>query len=132
GLPKRAPSHRRRDRHHAAGGGRRSRRGADDARRWRERQRRSVPAHVPVSGAAAFGWSALEAQSESAGAVMMRRFLSPSLAAPVAIVAALAAIVVTANIREGRRSARPFTKAPALGAPGAPATSRAGLEQRIA
>ncbi len=48
------------------------------------------------------------------------------------IVAAVAAVVITANIREGRRSPRPFTALPAFGAPGAPAASREGLDKRIA
>jgi tetratricopeptide (TPR) repeat protein len=62
----------------------------------------------------------------------MRRVLSPSVIVPVIIVAAVAAMVVTANLREGRRSRRPVTPLTALGAPGAPVSSREGLEQRIA
>jgi tetratricopeptide (TPR) repeat protein len=48
------------------------------------------------------------------------------------IIAAVAALVITANIREGRRSPRPSTMLPAFGAPGAPAASRDGLDKRIA
>jgi predicted Zn-dependent protease len=40
-------------------------------------------------------------------------------------------MVVSANIREGRPSRRPFTTAAALGMPGAPATTREGLEHRV-
>jgi tetratricopeptide (TPR) repeat protein len=60
---------------------------------------------------------------------------APSLklrrAGPLLIVAAVAAMVVTANIREGRRARRPMSSAPAFGAPGATPTSREGLAQRI-
>jgi len=48
------------------------------------------------------------------------------------IIASVIAMVVSANIREGRRSRRPFTNAPPLGAAGAPATTRDGLARRIA
>jgi len=51
---------------------------------------------------------------------------------PLVIIAAVIAMVTLANIREGRRSRRPFTKAPLLGAAGAPSTSREGLARRIA
>lgn len=60
----------------------------------------------------------------------MRRLLTPSTVVPTIIVAAVAVLVVTANVREGRRDRRPFSTAPALGAPGAPATTREGLDAR--
>jgi tetratricopeptide (TPR) repeat protein len=62
----------------------------------------------------------------------MRRLFTPSTLVPCLIIAAVIAMVVSANIREGRRSRRPFTSAPALGAAGAPETTRAGLARRIA
>jgi tetratricopeptide (TPR) repeat protein len=62
----------------------------------------------------------------------MRRLLTPSTLVPCLIIAAVIAMVVSANIREGRRSRRPFTTAPALGAAGAPSTTRDGLTGRIA
>jgi tetratricopeptide (TPR) repeat protein len=61
----------------------------------------------------------------------MRRLLTPSIVVPSAIIAAVVVMVVPANIREGRRNRRPSV-VPALGAPGAPSTSREGLAQRIA
>jgi tetratricopeptide (TPR) repeat protein len=62
----------------------------------------------------------------------MRRLITPSTVVPCAIIAVVIAMVVSANIREGRSQGRPSTALPALGAPGAPATSRAGLDRRIA
>ena len=62
----------------------------------------------------------------------MRRLLTPSTFGPCRIIAAVIAMVVSANIREGRRSRRPFTTAPDLGATGAQSTSRDGLARRIA
>lgn len=62
----------------------------------------------------------------------MRRLLTPSRSVPLVIIASVIAMVVSANIKEGRRSRRPFTNAPALGAAGAPATTRDGLARRIA
>lgn len=61
----------------------------------------------------------------------MRRFLTPSTIVPGVILLALAAMVVSANIREGRSSERPSTALPPLGAPGVP-SSREGLARRIA
>jgi tetratricopeptide (TPR) repeat protein len=61
----------------------------------------------------------------------MRRLLKPSTIIPCAIIAAVIAMVVSANIREGRPAGRPSTVLPALGAPGA-STSREGLARRIA
>ena len=61
----------------------------------------------------------------------MRRLLTPSTLVPCAIMAAVIAVVVSANIREGRRSRRP-SAVPALGTPGAPSTSREGLARRVA
>jgi len=61
----------------------------------------------------------------------MRRLLRPSTSIPSVIIASVVAMVVSANIREGRRSRRPFTTAPALGASGAPSTTRDGLARRI-
>lgn len=61
----------------------------------------------------------------------MRKLFTPSTIVPCAIIAAVIGMVVSANIREGRPSRRPFTTAAALGMPGAPATTREGLEQRV-
>lgn len=61
----------------------------------------------------------------------MRRLFTPSTIVPCLIITAVVAIVVTANIREGRRNERPSTVLPPLGAPGV-TTSREGLAQRIA
>ena len=63
---------------------------------------------------------------------MRRRIFTASTIVPCAIIAAVVAMVVAANVREGRRSRRPSTSAPALGMPGAPATTREGLERRVA
>jgi predicted Zn-dependent protease len=60
----------------------------------------------------------------------MRKLFTPSTIIPCAIIAAVVAMVVSANVKEGRRSRRPFTTAAALGMPGAPAT-REGIEQRV-
>ena len=62
----------------------------------------------------------------------MRRLLQRHAIVPAAIIAAVAAMIVTANIRDARRSRRHHTAAPPLGAPGAPATSREQLERRVA
>jgi len=62
----------------------------------------------------------------------MRRFLQPQNLIPVAIIAAVAAMVAYANVRDGRRSRRPYTAAPPIGAPGAPRTSREDLDRRVA
>jgi tetratricopeptide (TPR) repeat protein len=59
------------------------------------------------------------------------RLLTPSTSIPFVIIASVIAMVVSANIREGRRSRRPFTTPPALGAFGAPSTTREGLARRI-
>lgn len=61
----------------------------------------------------------------------MRRLLSPGTFVPVIIIAAVAAMVVTANIREGRRSRRPSTTALPLGASLSSSTSREGLARRV-
>ena len=62
----------------------------------------------------------------------MRRLITPSTIIPFAIIAAVVAMVVSANIREGRSSGRPSTVLPPVGAPGAPMTSREGLTTRVA
>jgi tetratricopeptide (TPR) repeat protein len=62
----------------------------------------------------------------------MRRFLHPQTLVPVAIIAAVAAMVAVANIREARRSRQPYTAAPPIGTPGAPTTSRDDLARRVA
>ena len=62
----------------------------------------------------------------------MRRFLQPQTIVPLAIIAAVAAMVAGANIRDARRSRQPYTTAPPIGTPGAPTTSREDLERRIA
>ena len=61
----------------------------------------------------------------------MRRLLTPSTSVPLVIIASVVAMVVSANIREGRHARRPFTTAPSLGAAGAPLSTREGLAQRI-
>lgn len=61
----------------------------------------------------------------------MKKWFTPSTVVPCAIIAAVVAMVATANVREGRRSRRPFTSAPALGMPGASATTREGLARRV-
>jgi cytochrome c-type biogenesis protein CcmH/NrfG len=61
----------------------------------------------------------------------MRRFLQPQHLIPVAIIAAVAAMVAYANVRDGRRSRQPYTAAPPVGTPGAPSTSR-DLQRRVA
>jgi tetratricopeptide (TPR) repeat protein len=61
----------------------------------------------------------------------VRKLLSPATIVPILIVAAVAAVVVVANIREGRRSRRPFTTATPLGASRAASTSREGLAGRV-
>ena len=62
----------------------------------------------------------------------MRRFLQPHTLVPVVIIAAVAAMVASANIRDVRRSRQPYTAAPPVGTPGAPTTSREDLERRVA
>lgn len=62
----------------------------------------------------------------------MRRLLQPQNLVPVAIIAAVAAMVAYANVRDGRRSRQPYTAAPPIGTPGAPRTSREDLEKRVA
>lgn len=61
----------------------------------------------------------------------MRRLLTPSTLVPCAIIAAVAMVVAVANVREGRRSRRPFTTAASLGAAGSPITTRDGLDRRV-
>src|SRR5438067_7653489 len=61
----------------------------------------------------------------------MRRLLTPSTSIPCVIIASVIAMVVSANIKEGRRAARPSPTAPALGTAGAPSTTREGLARRI-
>jgi tetratricopeptide (TPR) repeat protein len=69
----------------------------------------------------------------------MRRLLTPSTSIPLVIIASVIAMVVSANIQEGRRARRPAlsgverpaTAVPQLGAAGAPSTTRDGLERRI-
>lgn len=62
----------------------------------------------------------------------MRRLFSPSTLVPFVMIAAVAAMVVSANIREGRRERRPSPVAALLGGPNAPPSSREGLAGRIA
>ena len=61
----------------------------------------------------------------------MRRLFTPSTIVPCVIIAAVVAMVVSANIREGRSNGRPSSMPPPLGAPGAPITSRDGLAKRV-
>ena len=62
----------------------------------------------------------------------MRRLITPSTIVPCAIIAAVVAMVVSANLREGRPVGRPSTTLPPLGGPRAPSTSREGLAKRVA
>lgn len=62
----------------------------------------------------------------------MRKWLSPDYLVPCAIIIAVGVMVVLANSREEARDRRSSFSAPALGAPGAPAVSREGLERRVA
>ena len=62
----------------------------------------------------------------------MRRFLRPQNLVPVAIIAAVAAMVAYANLRDEPRRHAPHTMAPPMGAAGAPKTSREELERRVA
>ena len=103
--------------------------------------RNDVPfrSDVPVSRPAALGRQSVEAEPESAVRQLdrvMRWILQPRRGAkhlvPVAIIAAVAAVVVYANVREARRSRQPYTAAPPIGTPGAPPTSREGLDRRVA
>ena len=63
---------------------------------------------------------------------MMRRFLQPQNLVPVAIIAAVAAMVAYANWKDVKQSRAPHTVAPPIGAAGAPKTSREDLERRVA
>ena len=73
----------------------------------------------------------MEAESESAPRrlTVMRKWLSPGYLVPWAIIIAVGVMVVLANSREEARARRAFPSTPALGAPGAPAVSREGLER---
>lgn len=62
----------------------------------------------------------------------MRRFLQPQTLVPAVVIAAVAAMVAGANIRDARRSRQPYTAAPPIGTPGAPTTSREDLDRRVA
>src|SRR6185436_15884804 len=62
----------------------------------------------------------------------MRRFLQPHTLVPIVIIAAVAALVAAASVRESRLGRRPFTAAPPIGTPGASTTSREDLERRVA
>src|SRR5471032_1017100 len=61
----------------------------------------------------------------------MRRFLRPQNLVPVAIIAAVAAMVPYANWRDVQRSHIKATMSPPMGAAGAPNTSREDLERRV-
>jgi tetratricopeptide (TPR) repeat protein len=63
----------------------------------------------------------------------MRRLLTPSTSVPLVIIASVMAMVVSANIKEGRRDRRLALSRGerALGAAGAPSTTREGLAKRI-
>jgi tetratricopeptide (TPR) repeat protein len=61
----------------------------------------------------------------------MRRFLRPQNLVPVAIIAAVAAMVADANWRDVQRSRVIRTSAPPIGAAGAPNTSREDLDARV-
>jgi tetratricopeptide (TPR) repeat protein len=61
----------------------------------------------------------------------MRRFLLPQNLIPVAIIAAVAAMVADANWRDIKRSRASYTAAPPMGTPGAPMTSREELDRQV-
>jgi tetratricopeptide (TPR) repeat protein len=61
----------------------------------------------------------------------VRKLLTPSVLVPSAIIATVVAMVVSANIREDRRSRR-SSPVPALGTLAAGPTSREGLNRRVA
>jgi tetratricopeptide (TPR) repeat protein len=62
----------------------------------------------------------------------MRKWLSTDYLVPCAIIIAVGVMVVLANGREEERDRRSSFSMPALGAQGAPAVSREGLERRVA
>src|ERR1700722_14105218 len=62
---------------------------------------------------------------------VMRRFLQPQNLVPVAIIAAVAAMVAYANWQDVQRSRVRRTSAPPMGAAGAPNTSRADLDKQV-
>src|SRR6185369_4612381 len=128
----RPSSDRRCRRHYVASGSGRPRRRAVVAWGRRGQQRCAVPAAVPVSCASAFRRQSVEAESESHGRTVAMRLLTPSTSIPCVIIASVIAMVVSANIREGRRDRRPFATAPALGGFAASSTTREGLARRIA
>jgi tetratricopeptide (TPR) repeat protein len=61
----------------------------------------------------------------------MRRLLNPHTFVPVAIIAAVAAMVAYANWRDGKRSRQPYTAALPAGAAGGVKTSREDLDRRV-
>lgn len=61
----------------------------------------------------------------------MRRLWTPSFVVPFLMLAAMAAMVVTANLKDGRSEERPSSRITSLGAPGAPATTRDGLTASV-
>jgi tetratricopeptide (TPR) repeat protein len=61
----------------------------------------------------------------------MRTLLTPSIVVPGLMIAAMAAMVVTANLGGGRSQERSSTRITPLGAPGGPSTTRDGLAARV-
>lgn len=61
----------------------------------------------------------------------MHRLLQPQNLVPLAIIAAVAAMVASANWRDIKQSRAPFTAAQPLGSPGAPRTTREDLDRRM-
>ena len=62
----------------------------------------------------------------------MRRLLTPSTLVPCVIIAAVAVMVIAANLTEGRRSRRSLTTAATIGPSRSPMTTRDGLDARVA
>jgi tetratricopeptide (TPR) repeat protein len=61
----------------------------------------------------------------------MRRVFQPSVSVPTIIIASVIAMVVIANVQDGRRRRDAYTAAPPIGTSGAPSTSRESIDERI-
>src|SRR3982074_2774524 len=61
----------------------------------------------------------------------MRRVFQPSVSVPTIIIASVIAMVVIANVQDGRGRRDAYTAAPTIGTSGAPSTSRESIDERI-